>query len=148
MNSDNVERRKLGANWLWLLPLCIAVIFWVEGHTVPYALGAFKVAYQRWSWAALISPSTYFCLSSIIASVWWPLRSLRLISIVVTSRTETTVRKRYLYAFLLASAIFLVPFVTDALIWGSFPLGFDNQGVLRLRMFPFIPWPDGHYGEF
>ena len=148
MSSDNSEKRTLGLNWLWFIPLCLAVVFWVEGHTVPHAFGAFRFAYQRWSWAALISPSTYFCLSSIIASVWWPLRGLRFISIVVTSHEETTLRKRYVSAFLLAAAIFVLPFVTDALIWGSFPLGFDNQGILRLRMFPFFPWPDGHYGEF
>jgi hypothetical protein len=148
MSTDDPARRKLAWNWLWFLPLCLAVVFLVEGHTVPYAFGAFKFAYQRWSWAALISPSTYFCFSVITASVWAPLRGLKFISIVVTSDDETRVRKRYLYVFLLAAAIFAIPFITDALIWGSFPLGFDNDGVLRLRMIPFVPWPEGHYGEF
>jgi len=148
MGGDGFQGRKLGSNWLWFIPLCFAVLYWVEGHTVAYAYGAFKFAYQRWSWATLLSPSTYFCLSSIIVSVWWPLRGLRFIFSVVTSGDETIVRRRYLCAFLLAVAIFLLPFVTDALIWGSFPLGFDNAEVSRLRMIPFLPWPEGHYGEF
>lgn len=147
MSTHDTEGRKFAWNWLWFLPLCSAVIFLVEGHTVPYAFVAFKFAYRRWSWAALLSPSTYFCLSTIAVSIWWPLRGLKGIFTVVTSGDETRVGKRYLYAFSLVAAIFLLPFVTDALIWGSFPLGFDNEGVLRLRMIPFVPWPEGHYGE-
>jgi hypothetical protein len=147
MSRDYPDAWKLGWNWLWFLPLCLAVLLWVEAHMVRYAFVAFKFAYQRWSWAALISPSSYFCFSTITASVWGPLRGLQFISRIVTSDDETTVGKRYLYALLLAAGIFLLPFVTDTLIWGSFPLGFDNEGVPRLRMIPFIPWPEGHYGE-
>jgi len=44
--------------------------------------------------------------------------------------------------------ILLSPIVTDTLIWGSFPLTFDNEGVARLRIIPFIPWPSGDYLEF
>lgn len=137
----------MGWNWLWFFPLCLAVVFVVERHMVLYAFVAFKFAYQRWSWAALISPSTYFCLSTIVSSIWGPLRVLKFIPRLITLGDEVGIKHRYLYSFLLAAAIFLFPFVTDALIWGSFPLGFDNQGVLRLRMIPFIPWPEGHYGE-
>ena len=123
------------------------MILRVEGHMVQYAFVTLKFAYQRWSWAALISPSTYFCFSTAVASVLGPLRGLKVISAVVTADDEVPVKKRYLYAFLLAAGIFLLPFITDTLIWGSFPLGYDHQGVLRLRLFPFFPWPEGHYGE-
>jgi hypothetical protein len=41
-----------------------------------------------------------------------------------------------------------VPLVTDALIWGSFPFNIDNKGVARLRLIPFLPWPDGSFGEY
>jgi hypothetical protein len=121
MGTDDADLRKLRLNLLWFLPLCLAVIYLVEGHRVPYAFGIFEFAYQRWSWAGLISASTYFCFGTIAASVWWLLRGLKLISIVVRSDDETRAGKRYLYAFLLAAAIFLLPFLTDALIWGSFP---------------------------
>jgi hypothetical protein len=148
MSMDDPERRKLSWNWLWFLPLCLAVVFLVEGHTVPYAFRTLKLAYRRWSWAGLISPSAYFCFCVLVASVWWPLQGLVYVSVVVTADDKARVGKRYLYAFLLAAAILLLPFLTDALIWGSFPFTIDNEGVWRIRMVPFIPWPDGHYGEF
>jgi len=40
------------------------------------------------------------------------------------------------------------PFVTDFLIWGSFPFNIDNDGVSRLRMIPFVPWPSGQFGQY
>ena len=54
--------------------------------------------------------------------------------------------RRRIYITLIVAAIFVLPFVTDFLIWGSFPFNIDNNRISRLRMIPFIPWPDGHFG--
>jgi len=55
-------------------------------------------------------------------------------------------QRRYILAIVLA--IFLLPFATDALTWGSFPFNIDNSGVHRRRIIPFIPWPEGKFGEY
>ncbi len=43
---------------------------------------------------------------------------------------------------------FVVATLVEAIIWGSFPLEFDQAGIGRLRLIPFIPWPDRAYGSY
>jgi len=31
---------------------------------------------------------------------------------------------------------------TPQILWGSFPLPVDKQGYIRIRMIPFLPWPE------
>lgn len=143
--NEYAYERKLGWNWLWFLPLCVAVLFLVEGHTIPFAWQLFKLAHKRWSWAALISPSAYFCLIVIVASVFWPLQALALIADTVKSDNP---RGRWLRAVVFALLIFCVPVITDALLWGSFPFTLGSDGASRLRMIPFIPWPSGKFLAF
>ncbi len=140
--SEQRQRRLgLGWHWFWFLPLCVIVLSLVERHTVIYAFAILKVGWQRWTWGSLFSPSADFCVLVIIASVVWPVLGLGGVAVLVAAR------QRWRYSALLILGIFLIPFMTDALIWGSFPFIFDDAGVARLRMIPFIPWPSGRYGE-
>ncbi len=74
--TEEVRKRSVGWNWFWFLPLCAAVLLRPEGHALAHAWRLGRVAHQRWSWAVLISPSAYFCLSVVMASVWWPIYGL------------------------------------------------------------------------
>jgi hypothetical protein len=132
----------LGLHWLWFVPLCVLVLLLVERHTVVYGLATQEISWQRWVWAALFSPSAAFCLSVIFFSVVFPLTGMWAIGLAAAERQQ------WRFIILMAIIIFLSPVITDILIWGSFPLTFDNEGVARLRMIPFIPWPSGDYGEF
>jgi hypothetical protein len=143
--SDDSHDRKFGRNWLWFLPVCVAVLLAVERHTVPYALSLLKLGHKRWTWAALFSPSAYFCVGVMWLSVVGPLWGLALIPAVIHSDDK---RRRYVYAFVIFIAILLLPLVTDALLWGSFPFTFDSRGIGRLRLIPFIPWPDSRFGQY
>ena len=131
----------LGWHWLWLVPLCVVVLWVVEGHTLTYAFAILRLGWRRWTWGGLLSPSTGFCLIVMLASVIWPVLGLGGIAALITAK------QRWYYFLLLIVGIFLIPFITDALMWGSFPFIFDDAGVARLRMIPFLPWPSGHYGE-
>jgi hypothetical protein len=146
--QDSSGKQRLGWHWLWFLPLCVLVLWGVERHTVTYGFAILKLGYQRWSWGALLSPSAAFCLGVIEISVDWPLRGLWLIALLITSANELKARQRWLYSVLLIVVIFLLPIIADALIWGSFPFVIDDEGVSRLRMIPFIPWPWGRFGEY
>jgi hypothetical protein len=141
---EHTERRRLGLgwHWLWFLPLSLLVLLLVERHTVVFALVALKVAWERWSWAVVISPSAAFCLSVIMFSVVFPLYGLSTVGLLVAGRAQ------WRWTLLLVAVILLFPIVTDVLIWGSFPLTYDNEGVARLRMIPFIPWQSGGYSVF
>lgn len=146
MSDQSDSEKRLGWHWLWFAPLCAMVLFFVEGHTAPNAFRLLKLGYQRWSWGGLISPSTFFCLSMIAASVCFPVQWLVIAAGLIMECRD--IPRRRIYITLIVAAIFVLPFVTDFLIWGSFPFNIDNNRISRLRMIPFIPWPDGHFGEY
>ena len=132
----------LGWHWFWFLPLCVLVLLLIERHMVAFGLAVLKFAWQRWDWGVLFSPSAAFCWGVIVASVAFPLYGLGIIGLLVAERQQ------WRWILLLVVMILLLPFVTDTLIWGSFPLTFDNQGAAWMRQIPFIPWPSGGYLEF
>jgi hypothetical protein len=144
INPEDRGNRRLGLWWhlVWFLPICVLVLVLVERHTMIYAFAIFGLGWERWSWGALFSPSAFFCLHAIAASVIWPTFGLGSVALLVAARQP------WRYSLLLILGIFLLPFVAEALMWGSFPFIFDDHGVARLRMIPFIPWPSGHYGEY
>lgn len=146
--KESSDKRRLGWHWLWFLPLCVGVILGVELHTVEYAVRLLKLAYQRWSWGVLFSPSAFFCVGVMETTVDWPLRGLWLVAGLVKSGKELNAKQRSFYSVLLVVGIFLLPLIAEALMWGSFPFIIDDQGVSRLRLIPFIPWPAGHFGEY
>jgi hypothetical protein len=119
----------------------VGVLSVVERHTVAYAFAILNLGWQRWTWGSLFSPSADFCIIVIVTSVLWPVIGLGIVAMLVADR------RQWRYLLLLIIGIFLIPFATDALIWGSFPFIFDDAGVARLRMIPFIPLPSGQYGE-
>jgi hypothetical protein len=148
MRLGGPETRRVGWNWAWVLPLSAAALFVVEMHTIPLALKLGSLARQRWSWGALISPSAYFCLAVTISSVILPVQGIVVIPSVLSSAPESGEAKRRLLALLLIVLVFCLPFITDALIWGSFPFNIDGTGTARLRLIPFLPWPDAPFGQY
>ena len=129
------SEQRLGWHWVWFLPLWVMVLSLVERHTVAYGFAILKLGYERWSWAIFFSPSAYFCLKVLAASISLPVLGLALVALVVKNPADSNLnaRQRWLYSVLLIIGIFLLPFISEVLMWGSFPFTFDNQGVSRLR---------------
>jgi hypothetical protein len=146
--SKGLSKTGLGWHWLWFLPLCAVVLSLIERHLVTYAFAIVKLGYQRWSWGALLSLSADFCLSLILISVRWPLLGLLFLAFLVKAGNQLKASQRWVYSVLLIGGISVSPLVVEVLVWGSFPFIIDGQGISRLRMIPFIPWPSGHYGEY
>jgi hypothetical protein len=144
IGTEDLSRRWLGLgwHWLWFLPICVLMLALVERHTITYAFAILTLGWQRWSWGALFSPSALFCLHVVAASVLYPIFGLVSVVLLISARQP------WRYSLLLILGIFVLPFIAEALMWGSFPFTFDDQGIARLRMIPFIPWPTGHYGEY
>jgi hypothetical protein len=136
---------RIGWNWFWFAPLSLIILYFVETHTIPFGLVTLKLAFKRWTWGGLLSPSAYFCLSTVLLSVTYPVQGL-LIAITSLANGAETAKKRYLQAAVALAIVAILPFITDTLIWGSFPFTFDDAGIGRLRLIPFLPWPSGGYG--
>lgn len=137
-------------HWFWYGPLIACVLAMVEWHTARYAVEVLRLWWARWSWGALISPSADFCLSVVLTSVFLPIGGV--IGVTTFLFDPDTLgwasrRTAVVSTLLILAAILLLPFVTDALIWGSFPFTFED-GAWRLRMIPFFPWPERPYGQF
>jgi hypothetical protein len=136
-------------NWFWFGPLTAWVLALVEWHAGRYAILALRLWWDRWDWGALLSPSGDFCIAVVMTSVLLPIGGVIGVTAFLFDRNTVTNRQtRVVRALVILAAIFLLPFVTDALIWGSFPLTFDEHGNGRLRLIPFLPWPDRPYGQF
>jgi len=135
-------------NWIWLAPALMIVLALVEIHTVPQGLQLIKLGWHRWNWGGLVSPSAYVCFSTILASVLVPIQGVFVAVVLLSSREPATFRRRYLSTLLVVIGILVLPFVTDTITWGAFPFTFDASGAGRLRLIPFIPWPDAPYGTY
>jgi hypothetical protein len=87
---EKTEQRWLflGWHWFWFLPLCVLVLLLIERHTVVFGLVVLKLAWQRWDWGVLTSPSAGFCLGVIAFSVVFPLYGLGIIGLLVAARQQ------------------------------------------------------------
>lgn len=139
-----------------LIPLlkafaCLLMLLFIvlpgEGHAIHLGRMVGGVAIKRWSWGVLLSPSAAICLSAILASFIVPIQGLALVVGFLFERTPSY-RSRFKPVIAVALFVLLLPFVTDTVIWGSFPLTIDSAGWHRLRMIPFFPWPAGGYMTF
>lgn len=131
-------------HWLWLVPVLLVVVCVPEYHTVLVAKDVLGVYWDRWSWGVLLSPSNSFFLMAVGNSVWMPI-GFSLATLLSMTREPPTWQRVSLFLF----GCFLLlnlPYLTDTLIWGSFPFFFDEHNVGRVRMIPFIPWPNRPWG--
>jgi hypothetical protein len=137
-------------NWIWLAPVLAAVLLFVEHHTISNGVIVAEVGWHRWSWGALVSPSAYLCEATLIGSVLVPLQgAFMAVAMLYSQNTKTaSSSRRYVRALILILIVLLLPFITDTIIWGSFPFIFDAEGTGRLRLIPFIPWPAAPYGTY
>ena len=92
MEKTEQQRLFLGWHWFWFLPLCVLVLLLIEWHTVVFGLVVLKLAWQRWDWGVLISPSSAFCWGVIALSVVFPFYGLDTIgSLVAAGASSLTV---------------------------------------------------------
>lgn len=106
-----------------------------------------KTAYDRWTWAVFFSPSAALCLAALVMNLQMPIQLTMLISTYFGESSSGMFRKRYLFTCFTIAAIFIFPLLVECVVWGSFPFNFDANGVGRLRLIPFLPWPSNPYGS-
>ena len=150
MDMAEVARRPSRLHLVWLLPVCVVVFLFVEQHTIALVWQLLKLAKHRWVWAVLVSPSAYFCWTVMMASIFWPYQGLVVaVNLIRSPLTPGAWQaKTVCFAVLFVASVLVLPLVWDFLLWGSFPFSIDDEGVSRLRMIPFLPWPGGSLGKY
>ena len=75
----------MGFNRIWYALLWIALILFL----VPIArfdYSTFRLILHRWSWGVLFSPAAYVYFSSLIATIFFPVRVLAIVPVYFDRR--------------------------------------------------------------
>ncbi len=138
-----MKTRMLGmrANLAWYVPLVVAVLFYFVIPDITSGFNNIRLVFHRWSWGIFISPAAYIFFTSVLASVLLPIQLLLAIPIFFDSAGPMYPRRHKL-SLAVAVGLAVACFLLQLLIWGSFPLPVDSEGYIRLRLIPFLPWPE------
>ena len=131
-------------NLLWYIPLWLWIIIYFIIPDIIAGYHNIGLVFQRFTWAIFLSPSAAIFFSSILGSVLGPPLILLLIPLFFY-RDNPAYRYRYLWSIVTVLGIVVSMFILQIIIWGSFPLPVDNEGYIRLRLIPFVPWPTTTY---
>jgi hypothetical protein len=128
MEPVPIVTQGIGINFRWIFAVGAAFIFLAA---VVAAMMNIEKLWRDWSWGFLLSPSAWAFSATLYMTIALPI---------------TMIRKDYRMGFLesLFTLLILVVwfFVCQFILWGSFPLIHDPDGTQRIRMIPFIPWPN------
>lgn len=141
-----VKTDSIGWHALWFVPLALFSLFMTEHHTISLAWTLTKLLIVRWHWFGLMTPCFYLVIGTLWESIIWPVQGLLLGMAILGEQSRG--RARIVIAMACVVLVLALPFVTDTLLWGSFPFTFDKQGYGRIRFIPFVPWPSGGYGAY
>lgn len=157
MDKTSTSDTKLQGNWfkqslfktmqynlLWYTPLFIWVIIYFVVQNIISGYHNSITIYRRFSLLIFVSPSAYLYFTSLITSVFLPIK-LCLIIPAFFEKNNRLFNKRYLCVFGIIAIIWLSALIIQFILWGSFPLPVDKQGYIRVRMIPFLPWPDAPF---
>jgi hypothetical protein len=138
--------KDLRWNYIWYSPVSLACMMITCGLSeIGYHWA--RLLALNWRWLLLISPSTWLWLAASIVAISLPLRPVFLIPLVFQERTKTSHRLGSIGFIFFTSVAGLL--ICLLVAWGSFPLNPDKNGLLQLRLVPFLPLPNfqlGHSG--
>jgi hypothetical protein len=129
-------------NLIWYIPLFVMVAVFVVVPTARAEYGIAQILFRRWSWGAFFSPSAYVFFASALASLVVPFQMLLFVRGFFEPEWEPAYRRRYFWTLCTVFAIVAVLFLLQVVMWGSFPLEVDTHRYVRLRLIPFLPWPE------
>ncbi len=145
MHSDfwKTLLRAMAYNLIWYIPLFITVVCY---FSIPSASDAFHnvtnifKGFGKHFWVLFFSPAAYLFFSTEIESILLPFQMMLLIPIYF-ERSEWRFRKKILLSTLTVIGLYIAMLLLQVIIWGSFPHINDVDGS-RLRLIPFVPWPN------
>jgi hypothetical protein len=136
-SPSSVSSEGTWLHLLWYIPLCLVVVATI---IVPSGILAFEnIRYlcRHFTWGLLVSPSCVSFLGLTVTSIMLPLGLLSSITTVFEASTS----RKLLYSARTVALTVGLSVVIQIVIWGSYPLGSDANGMEHIRMIPFFPWP-------
>jgi len=129
--------------------LVLWILYYVELENIVVVLRNLKWVFKPLSWKSLLSPSAVVFNIANIATIFVPIIIILIIPIFFDKEQPTLwnkeqyfYKRRYLWTALAIISIFVLMFILTVIIWGSYPVIIDEEKNIRLRMIPFIPWPN------
>jgi len=129
--------------------LVLWIIYCVELENILVAWRNLKWIFIPLSWKSFISPSAVVFNIANILTIFVPIIIILIIPIFFDKEQPTFwnkqqyfYKRRYLWAALAIISLFVLMFILTIIIWGSYPVIIDEGKNIRLRMIPFIPWPN------
>jgi hypothetical protein len=129
--------------------LVLWILYCVELENTLVAWRNLKWIFIPLSWKSFISPSAVVFNIANILTIFVPIIIILIIPIFFDKEQPTFwnkqqyfYKRRYLWAALAIISLFVLMFILTIIIWGSYPVIIDEGKNIRLRMIPFIPWPN------
>lgn len=142
--SGAVRREPRGMRWdlLWYIPLFAFVAWYFSLSNARSAYENIGIVFRHWTWFLLVSPSAYLFFTTALYSVFLPIHFMLFIPPLFSAEVEAaTYDRRYLLSFLVLVGLVILVFVNQFVIYASFPLCWQANGVERIRLVPFLPCP-------
>jgi hypothetical protein len=133
--------RTLRYDLLWFAPVFIWIFQYIVLQNVVAGYGTSRYIIDKLGMETVMSPSAYMYFLSLFAAILAPVMIYSRIP-GLFEETSRHYRRRYLLAFGLIASIWISAVAFQFVLWGSFPVIKDRQGQLRIRMVPFLPWPE------
>jgi hypothetical protein len=131
----------MGKNRIWYVFLWLVLVaFFAPLLHLHYDVCRLEL--RRFTWGLFLSPSAYVFVGAMVATIFFPIRTLLTIPIAfVDDESNDLFKWRYRYSLLAVLLICAGELFLLTLMWGSFPLEVDSQNYVRLRLIPFLTWP-------
>ena len=125
------------------------IFYYVELENIIVALRNLKWIFIPLSWKSFLSPSAIVFNIANILTIFVPIIIMLIIPLFFDKEQPTFwnkgqyfYKRRYLWTALAIISISVLMFTLTVIIWGSYPVIIDEKKNIRLRMIPFIPWPN------
>jgi hypothetical protein len=131
--------------------LVLLILYYVELENIIVALQNVRWVFKTLSWKSfllILSPSAYVFYIANLLTISVPIVILFIIiPIIIWNREQFPdfYKRRYLWTALAIISIFVLMLILTVIIWGSCPVEIDGERNIRLRMIPFIPWPNSPF---
>jgi hypothetical protein len=123
------------------IPLYAITLVLLVTH-IKWVVESVRAVVPAWHWFYLFSPSVDVYMTTLVSVIFIPIRALILLTAMVSSKEKLTLKEHLSFIAIWVALLFGGLLLAHVINWGSFFVDYDIDGTQRLRIIPFIPWPN------